>query len=157
MIFSVIGAVMTSIVLPAFARCQSPRELRIRYFQVCGAFLLLGLSLITAAAVFPDQFLWILGSKYAHLKHELLLMMIMAAVNSLVSTMWSLNSTKAWIKYSWLNIPGVVLTQIVLLTLLDVSTVHGVILFGIFSLLPTFLLNSALTFRGLSEPRLSTG
>ncbi|HYV04694.1 MAG TPA: polysaccharide biosynthesis protein [Blastocatellia bacterium] len=157
MIFSVIGAVMTSIVLPAFARCQSPRELRIRYFQVCGAFLLLGLSLITAAAVFPDQFLWILGSKYAHLKHELLLMMIMAAVNSLVSTMWSLNSTKARIKYSWLNIPGVVLTQIVLLTLLDVSTVHGVILFGIFSLLPTFLLNSALTFRGLSEPRLSTG
>jgi len=157
MIFSVIGAVMTSIVLPAFARCQSPRELRIRYFQVCGGFLMLGLSLITAAAVFPDQFLWILGNKYAHLKHELLLMMIMAAVNSLVSTMWSLNSTKAWIKYSWLNIPGVVLTQIVLLTLLDVSTVHGVILFGIFSLLPTFLLNSALTFRGLSEPRLSSG
>jgi len=157
MIFSVIGAVMASIVLPAFARCQSPRELRIRYFQVCGAFLLLGLSLITAAAVFPDQFLWILGSKYAHLKHELLLMMIMAAVNSVVSTMWSLNATKAWIKYSWLNIPSVVLTQIVLLTRLDVSTVHGVLLFGIFSLLPTFLLNSALTFRGLSEPRLSTG
>lgn len=157
MIFSVIGAVMTSIVLPAFARCQSPRELRVRYFQVCGAFLLLGLALIGAAALFPDQFLWILGNKYSHLRNELLLMMILSCFSSLLAAMWSLNSTKAWIKYSWLNIPGVVLTQIVLLTLLDVSTVHGVILFGIFSLAPTFLLNSALTFRGLSEPRHSTG
>lgn len=153
MIFSVIGAVMTGIVLPAFARCQSPRELRIRYFQVCGAFLLLGLSLITAAAVFPDQFLWILGSKYAHLRKELLLMMILSCFSSLLAAMWSLNSTKAWIQYSWLNIPGVILTQIVLLTVLDVSTVRGVILFGIFSLAPTFLLNSMLTFRGLTEQR----
>jgi O-antigen/teichoic acid export membrane protein len=152
-IFSVIGAVMTSIVLPAFARCQSPRELRIRYFQVCAGFLLFGLTLITAAALFPDQFLWILGSKYAHLRNELLLMMIMSCFSSLLAAMWSLNSTKAWIRYSWLNIPSVILTQIVLLTFLNVSTVRGVILFGIFSLAPTFLLNSMLTFRGLAEQR----
>jgi hypothetical protein len=157
MIFSIINATMTSIVLPAFARCQSPRELRIRYFQVCGGFCALGLGLIAAAAMFPDQILWILGSKYAHLKHELLLMMIMAAFSNVISAMWALNSTKAWIKYSWLNIPSVILTQIVLLTVLDVSTVHGVILFGIFSLVPNFLLNSMLTFRGLSERRYSTG
>ena len=155
MIFSVIGAVMTSIVLPAFARCQSPRELRIRYFQVCGAFLLLGLSLITAAAVFPDQFLWILGGKYAHLRNELRLMMILSCFSSLIGTMWSLNATKAWIKYSWLNIPCVITTQILLLTVLDVSTVHGVILFGVLSLVPNFLLNAMLTFRGLTEHRRS--
>src|SRR6266567_1936133 len=156
-IFSIINATMTSIVLPAFARCQSPRELCIRYFQVCGGFCLLGLSLIAASALFPDQILWILGGKYAHLRHELLLMMIMAAFSAVISAMWSLNSTKAWIRYSWLNIPSVILTQIVLLTLLDVSTVRGVILFGIFSLVPNFLLNSMLTFRGLSERRYSTG
>jgi O-antigen/teichoic acid export membrane protein len=150
-IFSVIGAVMTSIVLPAFARCQSARELRVRYFQVVGGFFLFGLALIGAAAVFPDQFLWILGSKYAHLRNELLLMMIMSAFNSLIAAMWSLNSTKAWIRYSWLNIPSVILTQIVLLTLLDVSTVRGVILFATLSLIPNFLLNSILTYRGLIE------
>jgi len=112
--------------------------------------------LIAGAALFPDQFLWILGSKYAHLRHELLLMMLMSAFSAVISAMWSLNSTKAWIKYSWLNIPSVILTQIVLLTVLDVSTVRGVILFGIFSLVPNFLLNSMLTFRGLSEQRFLT-
>ena len=83
--------------------------------------------------------------------------MIMAAFNAVITAMWSLNSTKAWIRYSWLNIPSVILTQIVLLTLLDVSTVHGVILFGILSLVPNFLLNSMLTYRGMSERRYSTG
>lgn len=150
-IFAIINSTMSSVVLPAFARCQSPRELRIRYFQVCGGFCALGLSLIAAAALFPDQILWILGSKYAHLRHELLLMMIMAAFSNVIAAMWSLNSTKAWIRYSWLNIPSVILTQVALLTVLDVSTVRGVILFGIFSLVPNFLLNSILTYRGLSQ------
>lgn len=156
-IFAILNASMASIVLPAFARCQSPRDLRIRYFQVCGGFLLLGLALVSAAAMFPDQFLWILGSKYAHLRHELLLMMIMAAFNAVISAMWSLNSTKAWIQYSWLNIPSVILTQIVLLTMLDVSTVRAVILFGTFSLTPTFVLNATLTLRGLYDQRHLTG
>jgi len=156
-IFSIINATMASVVLPAFARSQSPRDLRVRYFQVVGGFCLLGMSLIGAAALFPDQILWVLGSKYANLRQELLLMMVMAAFSAVISAMWSLNATKAWIRYSWLNIPSVVLTQIILLTVLDVSTVRGVILFGILSLVPNFLLNSMLTIRALSQPPYSTG
>jgi O-antigen/teichoic acid export membrane protein len=152
-VFSIISAVMASIVLPSFARCQSAPELRRRYFLVVGGFLLFGLGLISAAALFPDQLLWILGSKYAHLRSELLLMMIMSAFNALIAAMWSLNATKAWIKYSWLNIPCVILTQVVLLTIVDVSTVQGVISFGALSLIPTFMLNSVLTFRGFSEQK----
>ena len=148
-IFSIINATMTSIVLPAFARCQSTRELRIRYFQVCGGFCLLGLSLIAAAGWFPDQILWILGSKYAHLKHELLLMMIMAAFNALTAAMWSLNSTKGWIRYSWLYVPATVITQCALLMMLDISRVQNVLWFGIISSVPSFFVNVMLSFRGL--------
>jgi O-antigen/teichoic acid export membrane protein len=149
MIFSVITAVMTSIVLPGFARCQSPTLLRRRYFQIIGGYFLLGATLIIMAALFPYQLLWILGSKYAHLREELLLMMVLSAFSTLIAAMWSLNSTKAWIQYSWLNIPGVILTQIVLLSYLDISTVKGVLVLGTLSLLPTFLLNSLLSLRGI--------
>jgi O-antigen/teichoic acid export membrane protein len=155
-VFAVISATMGSVVLPAFARCQSPRELRVRYFQVLSGFCVLGLGLVGSAALFPDQILWILGSKYAHLRSELLLMMVMAASSAVIAAMWSLNSTKAWIKYSWLNIPCVLATQIVLLMVLDVSTLRGVILFGTFSLVPNFLLNAGLSFRGLRESAMST-
>ncbi len=150
-IFTIINATMASIVLPAFARCQSPRELRIRYFQVCSGFLLLGLSLIAGAALFPDQFLWILGSKYAHLRNELLLMMIMSAFSAVTAAMWSLNSTRAWIKYSWLYVPATLLTQVALLTVLDISTVRGVLWFGMISSVPSFLVNIVLSLKGLTN------
>jgi O-antigen/teichoic acid export membrane protein len=149
-IFSIISAVMASIVLPSFARCQLVDQLQRRYFQILSGFILFGLSLIALAALFPAQALWILGSKYGHLRNELLLMMVMTAFNSLVAAMWSLNSSKAWIKRSWLNIPGVIITQIILLSFLDISTLSGVLWFGILSLVPTFLLNCALTVRGIS-------
>src|SRR5207302_6180343 len=156
-VFSIITAVMSTIVLPSFARCQSASELRRRYFQVVGWFVLFGLGLIAASAIFPGQVLWILGSKYAHLRNELLLMMIMSAFNALIAAMWSLNATKAWIKYSWLNIPSVILTQVVLLLIVNVSTVQGVISFGALSLVPTFILNAALTFRGLAAQQATSG
>jgi O-antigen/teichoic acid export membrane protein len=150
MIFAVISAVMTSIVLPGFARLHSPVLLRKRYLQIIGVFLLLGSGLIIIAAVFPDLLLWALGSKYAHLRNELLMMMIMSAANALIAAMWSLNATKAWIQYSWLNIPGVILAQTLLLVLVDISTVQGVLIFGILSLFPTFVLNLILSYRGFA-------
>ena len=149
--FAVVGAVMTSIVLPSFARCQSPSQLRVRYLQIIGAFILFGLGLIALARIFPDQLLWILGGKYAHLRNALLLMVTMTALSSVISAMWSLNSTKAWIKYSWLNIPGVLVTQAFLLTVLDISTLDGVLWLGILSLIPTLLLNTVLSYRGLNR------
>jgi hypothetical protein len=150
MIFAIVSAVMTSIILPDFARIHSSILLRKRYFQIIGGFLLLGGGLIIAAALFPDLLLWILGNKYAHLRNELLLMLTMSAASTLIAAMWALNSTKAWIQYSWLNIPATILMQVCLLIFLDISTVQGVLRFGIFSLLPTFTLNLILSYRGLS-------
>jgi len=150
-IFSIINSVMVSIILPAFARYQSPKVIRRRYFQVIGGFVLLGLALISATALFPGQLLWILGAKYMHLGKELLLMMVLSSASGLIAAMWSLNSTRAWIRYSWLNIPGVILMQITLLLIIDVSTVKGVIVFGLLSLIPTLLLNAFLTLSGFAN------
>ncbi|MFL6210399.1 MAG: polysaccharide biosynthesis protein [Pyrinomonadaceae bacterium] len=158
-VFTVVGAVMTSIVLPGFARCQESRRLLRLYLRIVGCFCLFGALLVALAALFPDQLLWVLGSKYAHLKNELVLMMGLSALSAVVGAMWSLNTARAWIRYSWLNIPGVLITQAVLLLLINVSTIEGVLLFGILSLLPTVALNSMLTCRGLlgKSPLVSLG
>ena len=154
--FAVVGAVMTSIVLPGFARCQSPQQLRQLYFRIVAAFVLFGLALLTIARIFPDQLLWILGSKYGHLRNALLLSMGLTALNSVITAMWSLNYTKAWIKYSWLNIPAVLIMQALLLSVLDISTLEGVLWLGILSLVPTLLLNAVLSYRGLTQGSLLT-
>jgi O-antigen/teichoic acid export membrane protein len=155
--FSVISAVMSSIVLPSFARCQSFSILCHRYWQTICIFSMLGLVLVGFAAFFPRQLLWILGERYAHLQNEVLLMVVSTVFQSLVATMWSINSSKAWIQYSWLYIPSTILTQILLLLLLDVATVKGVIIFSIISTIPAFLLNATLTYRGLHSYNSSSG
>lgn len=148
-IFVVITSVMTTIVVPRFARYQSPQLLKRRFLQIIGAFLMFDLLVVAVAALFPGPILWVLGHKYATLRHELLLMMILTGFNSTAEAMWLLNAAKAWIEYSWLHIPGTLVGQAVLLAILQVSTLRGALLFGIFSLIPAVLLNIWLATRGL--------
>ncbi len=56
---------------------------------------------------------------------------------------------KAWTQDTWLYIPLTLTTQAGLLLLLDVGTIRGVILFGIFTTIPHLFLNLYMTYEGL--------
>jgi len=154
-IFAVIGSVMNGIVVPGFARCQSPKLLFRRYIQVIGTICLVSTVLVGIAALFPNQILWIIGSKYAHLQSELILVMISSGLLFIVNSMWSLNASKAWLDFVWLQIPGILMAQMITLLLIDVSTLKGAILFGISPLIPGFILNSYMTYKGLKNTSLN--
>lgn len=147
-IFTIINSTLATIVIPSFARCHSIKVLRRRYFQILGIFSLLGLLFVVASGIYADQFLWILGSKYSHLRSELIIMALATSFNSLVGLMVSINHSKAWVKHMWVEIPTTLFFQISLLTVLDVSTVRGIVLFSLFSNIPLFLVNAALTYQG---------
>lgn len=154
-IFGVITAIMSNIVMPSFARCQSYKLLVRRYWQIISANCLFGLILISLAILSPNHFLWILGGKYAHLQNELVLMVAGMVFSSISGIMWFINASKAWIEYSWLYIPITILTQIFLLIILNVNTVRGVLLLSLLSLIPSILLSAALTCRGFHKLKLS--
>lgn len=148
-IFSIINSVMTTIVLPSFSRCQSVDILCKRYFQVLSLFAFIGVFMIIISLIFPSELLWILGEKYNHLKNELVLMVTLTSITSFVGVMCSLNLSKAWVQYSWIEIPIRLVFQSALLMVLDVSNVKGVIIFSLLSEIPPFLVNAMLTYRGL--------
>ncbi|MBV9617993.1 MAG: polysaccharide biosynthesis protein [Verrucomicrobia bacterium] len=148
MISAVLMSTLTNILVPAFARCQDKAKLRVLYLLIaCGVglfcFIVLG-----AAAFFPDQFLFILGNRYAHLHRELVLMVAGAVLIAFGSTLWMLNSSKAWINGSWLYIPLTLATQIALIPFTDFSSVAGVLTFNLISTVPAVLLNLGLSYRG---------
>jgi O-antigen/teichoic acid export membrane protein len=153
MIFVVLANLLSNIFVPAFARCQDPRRLRSLYFQVVGGVALFCIIVLTAAAIFPDQFLFVLGNKYAHLHRELLLMVGSAVIAALTGMFWSLNSAKAWITGSWLYIPLTLLTQVALIPFTDFSNVPSVLIFNLVSAVPNLLLNVVLSFRGFRVSR----
>ncbi|MEO8440381.1 MAG: polysaccharide biosynthesis protein [Spartobacteria bacterium] len=152
MIFSVLGNLIINIFAPAFARCQEAHKLRWLYAGIGGGVALFGLLVLAGAAFLPNQFLFVLGNRYAHLQYELLLMVGGATLNMIASTLWTLNASRAWIAGSWLYIPLTLGTQLLLIPFIDFSTVTGVLTFNLFSALPSLLLNVGLSYRGFRQP-----
>jgi hypothetical protein len=107
--------------------------------------------MISLTLLFPENILWILGNKYKYLRKELLLMVINILFSSIVGIMWSINASKAWVNYSWINIPLTLVVQIALLLVLDLHSVSGIIIFALISQFPPFIVNIYLTHRGIAE------
>src|SRR5438105_9180969 len=72
MIFTVLTNLLINIFVPAFARCQGKRKLRYLYAAIAGGVILFSAIVLGGAALFPDQFLFVLGNRYTHLHRELL-------------------------------------------------------------------------------------
>jgi O-antigen/teichoic acid export membrane protein len=148
MIFTVLTNLLINIFVPAFARCQDKRKLRYLYAAIVGGVILFSAVVLGGAELFPDQFLFVLGSRYTHLHRELLLMISVAVISALSGTLWLLNASKAWVSGAWLYIPITLATQVALIPFTDFSSVAGVLIFNLISTVPSLLLNLALSYRG---------
>lgn len=155
MIFAVLSNLLANVFAPAFARCQSPRQLRWQYTAIVGSVAAFSFLLIVAAALFPQAFLFVLGNQYAHLERELVLMVGSAVATALTGAFWALNSSKAWIAGSWLYIPLTLAAQLAMIPWIDFSSVRSVLIFGLVSHLPSLLLNCALSYRGFRSLRVA--
>src|SRR5260370_375793 len=93
------------------------------FAAIIGGVSAFSLLVLCGAEIFPDQFLFVLGSKYAHLHRELLLMVGGAVLSALTGTFWALNASKAWVAGSWLYIPLTLAAQIALIPFTDFSSV----------------------------------
>lgn len=148
MIFTVLGSLIANILAPAFARCQKRGKLPWLYAGIVGGVAAFSLLVLGGAIFLPNEFLFVLGPRYAHLQHELVLMVGGAILYMLASTIWTLNASRAWIAGSWLYIPLTLGTQIALIPVIDFSTVTGVLTFNLVSVAPSLLLNLGLSYRG---------
>ena len=153
MIFAVLSNLLANVFIPAFARCHQAGKLRLLYGGVVGGVTAFGILVIVLAVLFPDQFLFVLGNKYTHLRGELILMVAGAVLNAIAGAMWGLNSAKGWISGAWLYIPATLTTQVALIPFVDFSSVHGVLFFNVISAVPSVLLNLVLSFRGFRHQR----
>jgi hypothetical protein len=153
MVFSVLSNLLTNVFAPAFARCHDPRKLRRLYFGIVGVVTAFSLLVLAGAAFFPDEFLFVLGNKYAHLHRELLLVVGGAVISALTGTFWALNASKAWVRGTWLYIPVTLVAQIALIPYTNFSSVSGVLTFNLFSAIPHLLLNIVLSYLGFRSLR----
>jgi O-antigen/teichoic acid export membrane protein len=140
-VFGLLSSIMAEVVLPAFARIQSPHRLRRRYFQIVAGYLTMSVLSVAAVAVFPSQFLSILGHQYSGLHSEVVLMTACGVVTTTAGLLWAINCSRAWIVPPVFLIPCTIAAQVATIAFLNLSTVKGVLLFTMCSWVPSIVMS----------------
>ena len=131
-IFNVLASLVGNIYGPKFAINQNLKQLKKQFHQLIILLLSSSTFILTIANIFPNLFLWVLGPKYAGLKVELSLVLILGSLNLLVTGISSLNQTKGWIKYrTHFEIPLNIIVLTCGIYILDMSNLKNVLYLSI--------------------------
>lgn len=150
LVFAIITSVFNSIYAPAFSRCQEKNRLIKMFISSILTAIVISLMVLLIIYFFPNFFLWLLGADYKDLSNELFLVFAGGSLSFLLSIIYSINISKAWIRFTpILEIPIDIMGLIVGLFLFDVTTLTGVLYLVIFSTLLNILLHFSNSIYGL--------
>ncbi|THH39287.1 lipopolysaccharide biosynthesis protein [Neolewinella litorea] len=165
MLLTLVRLSIDMLIVPRYARLPPDRRVIIlRFFQVLGLLLVLSAFIVGAVYLFPDIFLWILGSKYQDLETEVVLMTLGSCLMMISGVAHVMSSSRGIIPNPYLFIAATILTQVfVLYFLVDYTTLSGVILFSVYSAILTiayrivdFLYRTLVRNEGMEEEDPST-
>lgn len=151
-IFSLLTPINGILVEPYFARLPK-KDLKSHYLMAMAGASACGAGIVAVALVWPELFLWVLGPKYAGLRTEVVLVMVLGAIGLAGGVMASINNARRFIYYSFVltdNILTLIL-QVLFIWKVDLSTVKSVLWFGIASSLPTFAIGILTTLYGFAR------
>jgi len=131
-LFLVFGAFNSVIVEPYFAKI-GPARLLARYCQAILAGIGVAALIALGAFLFPKPLLWLLGPKYQALGGYVVWIVGIACVNYVAGVLFTINSARKW-RFWWyacLEIPLILIAQIVAVLLVPVGTLKGAIAFSL--------------------------
>jgi O-antigen/teichoic acid export membrane protein len=142
------GSIINYIICPAFARASARQRLLKSVLEVMAVSMVLGLLLIWAAWLFAGQILWVFGPNYTHLQSEVVWMVISLVVGLFLGVLWGLNTARGWLGMTWLIVPLTLIVQVIAVQRLPISSVKGIIMFGIISQLPNLFVSCGMAIHG---------
>jgi O-antigen/teichoic acid export membrane protein len=132
MILTLITAMFNTLIAPRFARLIEDFKLLLKhYLQILLLVSILFIFIIAFVCFFPSQILLILGSKYANLQHEIILVIIGSCLASFCGIIYSLYSQRGWIINPVLSISLNISALVFAIFLVDVKTLEGVLILNI--------------------------
>lgn len=148
-LFALVASILTGLIAPTLARCETLSRLMKLFLVTLVTYLVFATALLVCSFRFPAELLWILGGKYESLTREVPWLVGNAIVGGLIAVVYTLASARGWIWYTWITPVLTIAAQVIAIPLLNLSTVRGVLVFGLVSLLPTLVVSLGLDVRGL--------
>ncbi|MFZ4106233.1 polysaccharide biosynthesis protein [Flavobacterium sp.] len=144
MILSLFSAIISTLIIPRFAKLATNRSLLLsRFILIMGILNLILSFIIVGAYLFPTQILWLLGNGYKGLNFELFLSVAGSCISLLGGIVFSIYTSRGWSLPPVFLIITNLLSVIVFASILDLSTLKGVmylnIAVGLISLIQTSL------------------
>jgi hypothetical protein len=154
-LFTICSVTVSNVLTPRFARCQEPSRLSHLYLLIVGSAGATLALVICLAWMAPGSIVWLLGPRYAGLERECVLVVTAGSLAQLGTVMFTLNSSRGWIRYqSVAFIPSILGVQIIATMLLDLNVFRQVLLFQLLSAaapIPVYALDSWSNLRARSR------
>ncbi len=153
MVVGLFSALIGVVFLPRLSRITNDRLYLTRYLQFGAALAGVVVALLTAAALFPQLFLLVLGGRYAGLRRELLLVVAGSGMSLLGGYVVNVNLARLWTRWQGLTLVAEIAVQIVLVKILPLSTTAGVLALGLLGTATGVVLQMMIAFLGFRHPR----
>lgn len=131
-IFLLFNMAGSAVVAPYFAR-QARKGLLNKFFKIIVVAIVIATLIWFFSLLFPEVLIFLIGSKYNHLKSEIPLLVSASCLAFLSNLIWSIAASRKWLWW-WmpaLNIGGVVLIQVLAIIHMDLSTTHNVLILSL--------------------------
>lgn len=129
---SVFGAIITTLIVPRFAKLVLDKKLLLeRFLQILFMLIVLLSIVVLIVYLFPTPILWILGKGYSELNDELLLSIIGSCIGLITGIVFSLYSSRGWAMSPILMIAINLASITFLASVLDLSNLSGALYFNI--------------------------
>ncbi|WP_044633296.1 MATE family efflux transporter [Neotamlana sedimentorum] len=127
-LLTLITMVFNIVIAPRFARLIDSFQLLIkRYSTVLFGLIILLIIIVFTTYVFSTQILFILGSKYANLEREIVLLILGSSLSLIAGLVYNMYSSRGWIQHPILAISMSLITLILGISLIDISNLVGVL------------------------------
>jgi O-antigen/teichoic acid export membrane protein len=142
MLLSSFNMLIAILIVPRFAKLAEDRGLMLKYFVQITTFLLLFVSLaLVAIYALQDYILYILGENYRNLNHALLLKFTEAGISLIAGVFFSLSVARGWVVHPLILMLVSSVAMLALALVNDLSTLDGVLMYGVELSLVGLLLN----------------
>ncbi len=144
MMLALFNILFNTLITPRFARLSGEKMVLLKRF----IYYHLGLMLLTVAMLafvwkMPAEILWVLGKDYANLEKELFLSIMGACINLIAGLSFALLTSRGFAINPFISIPVSLVSVVFGVTVMEVSSIQGVLWFNIFISSIQLLMNSA--------------
>ena len=131
-LLAILGTITWIIVVPRFAKLPMVKIIVLkRFVQILGLLIVLLCFIVIFVYIFPTPILWLLGDAYKGLPYELLLSIISSCIGLLGGIVFNLYSSRGWAISPTLSISINVASIVILASIIDLSSIKGILFLNI--------------------------